>query len=1153
MIKQLSGLIFMTFLGLASALGQTVYKDFQDGRLWIKFKSLNHPKTGEPIIKNKDIEPGKLPLSNQPAQKFGITKMKRAFQSDAGEKLNSTYLIEFSNAKLVEELITVLSQDPFIEYAEKIPLDRYDLTPNDTQFPNQWYLDKIGATGAWDYFSTGSNIIIAIVDDAVERFHSDLNPNVWVNTGEIPNNGIDDDGNGYIDDINGWDVANNNANVDPPSTTSNHGTHVAGISSAATNNGLGISSIGFSCKIMCVKSTNQPPPSISHGYEGVLYAANNGAHIINMSWGGPNFSATAQNVIQFALDRGSILVASAGNSNSSNLSYPAAFPGVISVASTDANDIKSSFSNFGGWVKISAPGSSILSTLPGSSFGNLSGTSMASPMVAGLLGLMKSLNPTMPNADLINCLYSSSDNINILNPNFAGFLGAGRINALKAMECVSLTLSRAPIANFVANPRNIIEDGQVIFSDRTNYAPTSWQWTFPGGTPASFTGKNPPPIIYNIAGTYPVTLATSNQFGENEVTKNSFIVVAPKPTCLTVNIPVPSTWTRTTHTSGSDGFINGTNNFGDRQKAMFFDLSATNNTHLASVSIGFGVANGPAPNKIVTIRILDGSSNLPGNILGTSTIPFGQITADVQAIRNTVINFSESILLPESKKFFVAIDYSTLSFSTDNFSINANRQNQSATTTIWSMGEDMIWRRYGTPSTWGLTFASLYVHPFVTPNPAKSVLNPKNPIICSGNTIQFNGTGSAFGDLIQWQLNGASAPNIINNQIQVSAIYPTAGTYKAFLNTRGGCNEIRVDSTIVTVNATPNIAINASKNPICRGESATLTASGASAFIWSPATGLNTATGSVVIANPEQTVSYSIVGSQGDCSNTIFYELRVADRIASVRLDASIASVTEPTSVIFTAAPINGGENPTYNFFVNSVPLQSGTSPQFTRIVTPGDRIMCEMTTSEPCVDEKVVVSNVIIMESTLPITLFNFTGINTPEGNKLSWITSSEVNSKQFDLEKGYNGQSFSTIATISAAGISNTNQFYNYVDKKPLKGQNYYRLKMIDKDGSFKLSKVILLDNRNNYALAVLQNNPTPGNNLARLIITDRESSGSIITVSNMAGQVVQTHKINNPTGGNIQINLEAKGLTTGTYLISYKNNNGEILETIKWVIIK
>lgn len=1146
-------MLALGLLALVNGYSQTAYPGFVDGKLYVRLKSTINPQSGAPLsINQMAAAQNPLPLVfNQLNPKYKIRSHGRAFKENASSELNRTITLEFENFTLANQLILDLLKDPNVELAEKVPLHQLHLSTNDPQYSNQWYLEKIGAPAAWDYFSSGSNVVIAVVDDAVERFHADLNPNVWINPGEIPNNGIDDDGNGRIDDINGWDVANNTSSVDPPTIANNHGTHVSGIASAATNNLLGISSIGFSCKIMCVKSTNQPFPAISHGYEGVLYAANNGANIINMSWGGPNASATGQSAIQFALDKGCILVASAGNSNSSNLNYPAAFPGVISVASTDVNDLKSSFSNFGGWVKISAPGSSILSTLPGSSYGNQSGTSMASPMVAGLLGLMKSLNPTMPNADLINCLYSSADNINALNPSFTGFLGSGRINALKAMECVASTLSRAPIANFDGTPRNIFAEGQVQFTDRSAYSPTSWQWTFEGGSPSTFSGKNPPPIVYNNPGTYSVTLTASNSFGNNSITRTSYIVVAPKPTCLSVNLPVPSTWTRTTHTSGAEGFINGTNVYNERQKAMFFDLSSTENTTLTSVNIGFGQASGSATDKIITVRVLDGTSNSPGAVLGSATISLGQIISDVQSNRNTVINFNESIVLPVSKKFFVAVDFSTLSHGTENLSIFANRQNQSATTNIWSMGEDLVWRRYGTPNTWGLTFASLYIHPFVTPNPARSMLNTKNPIICSGNTVQFDGTGSTFGSLIQWQVPGAAVPNTIDNQLQVSVQYPNAGSFKAYLLTRGGCNEIRIDSTVVTVNASPSLFITAGKNPICKGESTTLTATGANSFVWSPATGLNTTTGAIVTANPSQTVSYNITGNNASCSNNLIYELRVTERSANVILNASATSINGPTNVTFNALAENGGQNPIFNFFVNNISQQSGTERSFSRIVSPGDEVKCEMTSTEPCVDEKQVTSNSIKLAAILPVSLVSFKGNTTTSGNVILWTTSSEINSKYFEVEKAHNGQAFMKISTVNAAGTSSINRNYAYTDRIPQSGSNFYRLKMVDLDGSFKYSSIVKLNNSDKSPTFSIQNNPTQSNGVARLIISNSEKGETYITINNLSGQSLQSYKVLS-IDGDAQLNLEVGKLKSGTYFIIHKNSSGKTLNTLKWVIL-
>jgi PKD repeat protein len=1135
---------------------QKIYKDYQDGALYVKLKSYYNPKTREAMVPNYKFDLNNLPFVNKVDSKFGITHFGRAFNIDAGEKLNSTMVLEFANAALVDELIASLKYDPFVEYAEKVPLNKIDLTPNDPQLSSLWHLTKINAISAWNYASSGSNIVIAVVDDAIQRTHPDLAPNLWVNPGEIPGNGVDDDGNGFIDDINGWDVAGNSPNVDPPSDEFDHGTHVAGISSAATDNGIGIASIGFSCKLMCIKATNSAS-NISAGYTGVLYAANNGAHIINMSWGGSGSSTTTENVINYALGRGCILVASAGNDNSSALKYPAAYQGVISVASTGVNDEKSDFSNYGSWVRISAPGSSIRSTIVGSSYGNKSGTSMASPMVAGLLGLMKFLNPGMPNEDLIQCLYSSADAIS----SFPGEMGAGRINADKAMACVAGSLNLPPVPDFVANNTTIPKQGFVAFTDQSSYNPTSWLWSFPGGSPATFNGKTPPTIRYDNVGEYSVSLTVTNAFGSNTTTKTNYIKVIEPPACLRVNLPFPDNWTTVNYTVGTNainGFVNGVNRELDRQKAMFFNLSATNNTHLTSVAIFFGRAYSDNPNKIVTVRILNGTSGNPTGaaVLGTSTLTMSEIMEDVTASRSTFIDFPQSIVLPASKSFFVSVDISNLEWENsgvkDTLSIFSNVSGESATTPIWDQSSDFVWRRYGTSGTWNLIQASLLIHPFVTSSPARSVLNPKNPAICSGNIVELSAEGSIFNDLFQWQLPGAAAPQIINNQILINPLYPNPGSYKAYLLTRGACNEVRVDSTVITVNPSPSVNVSSSKNPICVGESATLTASGASAYTWSPATNLNGNTGSQVIANPVQTISYSITGTTGSCSTNATFELRVRANITDVSLSASVESINGPTSVTFTAAPENGGENPIFNFFVNNISQQTGASSVFSKIVSPGDRIKCELTSSEPCVVEKVASSNEITMGNVLPVTLFNFIGKRTANGNALSWITSSEANSDRFVIERSMEDQNFITIGQIAAAGNSNTNQFYNYLDAKPLAGRNFYRLKMVDKDGTFKFSDIVVIDNNAKLIITNIQPNPAPRGTNGLLNITDGERGIANITLSNVAGQVLQSYRVSNPTG-NVQVPLSTATLASGTYLVTYRNSKGKIVETIRWTIIR
>jgi PKD repeat protein len=783
---------------------------------------------------------------------------------------------------------------------------------------------------------------------------------------------------------------------------------------------------------------------------------------------------------------------------------------------------------------------------------------MASPMVAGLLGLMQFLNPTMPDADLIQCLYFSADNLSDVNPSFSGQLGAGRINAAKAMECVSGSLNRAPVADFTSTNPALVAGGSIIFTDQSSYSPASWQWSFPGGSPSTFNGKTPPSIVYNTIGQYNVSLTVTNPNGGNTLTKTNFVNVTAPPTCLRVNLPFPDNWQLYNYQPPfTNGHVNGNHSNREKQKAMQFNLFGTNNTTLTSVAIAFGSAYTLFPEKIVTVRVFNGDLGSPGVQLATYPLTMGEIMADYQAGDFTVIDFPQSITLPPNKQFFVSVDFSTLEWDQfgfkDSLAILSNVGGQTVGTPIWSMGSDNVWRRYGTAGTWNLTNASLLIHPFVTPNPAKSVISPKTASICSGNIVNFNSAGSTFGDTLQWVLPGASAPQIINNQAQITPLYPNGGSFKAYLLTRGGCQEVRMDSAVVTVTQSPVISVNTAKNPICLGETATLTASGATSYSWSPSTGLNTTTGAVVQANPQQTASYSITGTTGNCSSIASYELDVRPTSANVNLLASQTGITQPTSVSFTATPTGGGSNPLYNFQVNNGSVQNSGSNLLVRTVSPGDKIKCVMTSNEACVAEKTVTSNEVTMiNSPLPINLFSFSGRRTNGGNQLNWVTASEANSAKFVVERSSDGQSYTTIGEVAAAGNSNSSRSYGFLDSRMQTGDNYYRLKMVDKDGSFRYSNVVRIGSNSTLMITSVQPNPTTAGTRALLVITDGERGAANITVSNVAGQVLKSYRVNNNTG-NVQVELSTDNMASGNYLVTYRNSKGEVIETIRWTIIR
>jgi serine protease len=680
-----------------------------------------------------------------------------------------------------------------------------------------------------------------------------------------------------------------------------------------------------------VKSTTTAT-AITNGYDGIVYAAVSGADVINMSWGGPSFSTTGQNVVDYAASQGCILIAAAGNDDVSSQFYPAAFNNVISVAATNSNDTKASFSNYGAWIDVSAPGNNIYSTTVSNTYGNKSGTSMASPMVAGLAGLMKSLNPSMPNADLINCLLSTADNINPQNPGYTGQLGSGRIDAAAAMACVSLTLANPPVAGFAANFTTVNAGGSVTFTDLSTYNPTSWSWSFPGGAPASYNGQTPPPIVYTTPGTYNVSLTVTNANGNDVQTNTNYITVNVASTCERINLPTPAGWTTANYFTGAsvgqDGWINGMNVYLDKQKAMYFDASASPNTILNNVYVAFGVAYSANPAKIVPIRIYDGTSGTPGAQIGIANLTMGQIMSDVGSGVYTEANFVNSpVTLPASKKFFVSVDLTNLQWTAgvkDTLSVISNSAGQTTPSVIWEQQADNLWYQYTTTGSWNLS-ASLFVHPFITSANSVANITPGTLTICSGNAVDFSAAGSTYEDTLLWYFPGGT-PTVLPSAPTASVTYAVPGTYDAILYTiGGGCSLF--DSAFVTITVSPSPTVDVSgTTAICNGSSTLLTASGATTYSWSPGTGLSATTGASVTANPTTTTTYAITGTLGSCTNNSVISIQVDDpSVASIAFSDS--TIGCPTTVIF-----DGSNSTDANSFDWSFP---GGTPATSNASTP--------------------------------------------------------------------------------------------------------------------------------------------------------------------------------------------------------------------------
>ncbi|MDH7489081.1 MAG: S8 family serine peptidase [Anaerolineae bacterium] len=299
-----------------------------------------------------------------------------------------------------ESVAAALRQTPGVITAEPEYFVHAAESPNDPNFAAQWGLDKIRAPLAWDVATGDFAIVIAILDTGVDMNHPDLAANLWQNFGEIAGNGVDDDGNGYVDDRWGWNAITKGAR---PQDDHGHGTHVAGIAGAVGNNGVGVAGILWRCRLMAIKVLNSSGSGTYAGVaDGVYYAAKNGARVINMSLAGSDYSQLLQDAINdVAVRYDVVFLAAAGNCGSGGtgcgsvnpIMYPAAMENVISVAATDSGDVRGAFSEYNAFVDLAAPGVSIYSTALGSSYGYKSGTSMSSPLASGLAGLIRFLRP----------------------------------------------------------------------------------------------------------------------------------------------------------------------------------------------------------------------------------------------------------------------------------------------------------------------------------------------------------------------------------------------------------------------------------------------------------------------------------------------------------------------------------------------------------------------------------------------------------------------------------------------------------------------------------------------------------------------------------------------------------------------------------------
>lgn len=538
----LSGLLFFIMTCFGSVKAQTIDSNAVDGQLYVKILNSSNVALNN---FNGDVSSLRSDMQ-QFVGKYGLARITRPFNQSNDLYTQKTYLFEFSNIDSVIFFINDLQELSYIEYVEKVAIIKLFFTPNDPFFNNgnlsgtNWHLKQINAETAWNITQGNNNIVIAVVDNEIQMTHPDLVTQLWVNALD-PINGIDDDGNGIIDDFNGADLADMDGNTNPNNIL-NHGTHCAGIAVGATNNGVGVSSMGFNCRLMPLKATSNNsnfPASIdmTAAINCIDYARTHNANVISLSWGAFGNNATLTTAVTLALNDNITVVAAAGN-NGANWNFtPININGVIGVAATDINDIRAQFSNFGPNIDVCAPGVNIFSTNSEqqitaiNGYDYKSGTSMATPLVAGLCGLMLSVNPNLTPAQIEACLENTATNIDAINPANVGMLGAGRVNAPQAILCASNNQN----AFFIANILNACPNQTISLQGISNQVGiTAWNWTFtPAPTTIIGNGTQNVQVTFANGGNINVALTIVTPNGNFNYNQNNYLSISNPTVNLT--------------------------------------------------------------------------------------------------------------------------------------------------------------------------------------------------------------------------------------------------------------------------------------------------------------------------------------------------------------------------------------------------------------------------------------------------------------------------------------------------------------------------------------------------------------------------------------------------------------------------------------------
>lgn len=438
-----------------------------------------------------------------------LVRWKDGLAHPAGYGLGSTalgggiYRVNLPATVTVEQAVEQVRARPGVQFVQPDYRVQLTVTPDDPSVGSLWGLNAVGAPAAWNTGTGTGRTIVAVIDSGVAYNHPDLKANMWRNPGETAGNGIDDDRNGFVDDVYGYDFANNDGN---PADDNGHGTHIAGTIGAVGNNGVGVAGVAWRARIMALKFLDASGSGYtSDAVRALNYAVARGAKVVNASFGGGGYDRAMATAVASARSRGVIVVAAAGNdgtNNDVNPIYPANYAGdnLVTVAATDRSDRLASFSNYGRTtVDVAAPGSGIYSTLPNGKYGSYSGTSMATPHVAGALALVWDAHPTWTYKQVIAAVLNTADRVSSLS----GKVATGRLNVARAIVYSPGSATPTPpapdttgatVTAVAFGSSATISSARVTFSEPINpatFTTADVKLTGPGGKVIAVTGVAP--------------------------------------------------------------------------------------------------------------------------------------------------------------------------------------------------------------------------------------------------------------------------------------------------------------------------------------------------------------------------------------------------------------------------------------------------------------------------------------------------------------------------------------------------------------------------------------------------------------------------------------------------------------------------------------